>query len=72
MVERVKDNVGTTGDELVDSERASAAGDGQSAAKPSAKAGNADNKGETASSKGTIASGSGDENLTQASGGSVD
>jgi hypothetical protein len=72
MVERVKDDVGTTGDELVESERASTSGDGQSAAHSSAKAGNADNKGETASSKGTIAGGSGDENLTQASGGSVD
>jgi hypothetical protein len=72
MVEPVKDDVGTTGDELVDSERAGTSGDGQSPANSSAKAGNADNKDETASSKGTIAGGTGDENLAQASGGSVD
>ena len=72
MAEPKKDDVGTTGDGLGEGANMKAAGKGRSAGLDSAKDSANDDDNATASSKGTIASGSGDADLSQASGGSVD
>lgn len=66
MAERKKDDVGTTGDGLGEGVSAAAARGASDEVETNAKGRDA------AESSGTIASGQGEEDLTQASGGSVD
>lgn len=70
MAEPEKDDVGTTGDGLSDGASRETTGKGRSNVSNAAKGSADDNA--MAGSKGTIVSGEGDEDLSQASGGSVD